>query len=115
MLDIKSSLQQSINSINIEVDRLITTIKNQLIERDSELKAEGIGCIYYNMEWHNTAYLWIYDKEDKFSLDTWEFKNEDLVKYIDGLSDYVNNEISNYLWLARSDKNNLKIVLWENK
>lgn len=114
MLDIKSSLQKSINSINTEVDRLITTIKNQLIERDSELKAEGIGCIYYNMEWHNTAYLWISDSRN-MSICTWEFQNEDLAKYIDGLSDYVNNEISNYLWLARSDKNDWKIVLWENK
>lgn len=113
MLNIKNSLQKSINSINIEVDKLITIIKNELIERDSQLKAEGIGSIYYNMEWHDTAYLWIYDKDNKFSIDTWELKNEDLTKYIDGLVEYC-DKIRNYLWLVRSHEDDWKIVLWED-
>ena len=111
MLDSRS---QRIANINSEVDKLIQELKNELSERSDELKAEGIGIIYYNMEWHDTAYLWIYDKDNKFSIDTWDFKNEDLTKYIDGLVQYC-DEIRNYLWLVRSYENDWKIVLWEDK
>ena len=111
MLDSRS---QRISNINSEVDKLIQELKNELNERSDELKAEGIGIIYYNMEWHDTAYLWIYDKDDKFSVDTWEFTNEDLIKYIDGLVQYC-DEIRNYLWLARYHQDDWKIVLWEDK